>query len=75
MNVTPNWLELWVFLCFRIQREGPLLLSLHQFKETFSYHRRLGKGHVSPLMIAWGGGRVKSLKWAAVLSLRRLEVV
>lgn len=49
-----TWLELWVFLCFRVQREGPRL-SLHQFKETCSCHRRLGKGHVSPLMMAWGG--------------------
>lgn len=51
-----TWLELWVFLCFREQREGPLL-SLHQCKETFSYHRGLGKSCVSPVMIAWGGGR------------------
>lgn len=49
-----TWLELWVFLCFRVQREGPRL-SLHQFKETCSCHRRLGKGRVSPLMMAWGG--------------------
>lgn len=53
-----TWLELWVFLCFRVQRERPLFF-LHQYKETISYHRRLGKGHVSPLMIAWGGGRVE----------------
>lgn len=54
-----TWLELWVFLCFRVQREGPLLLSLHQCKETFSYHRGLGKGHVSLLMIARGGDSVE----------------
>lgn len=35
--------------------EGGAPPSLHQFKETFSYHRRLGKGHVSPLMIAGVG--------------------
>lgn len=67
-----TWLELWVFLCFRVQREGPLLLFLHQCKETFSYHRGLGKGPVSLLMIARGGDS-KSLKWAAALSLGRLE--
>lgn len=54
-----TWLELWVFLCFGVQREGPLLLSLHQCEKTFSYHRGLGKGHASPLTIAGGASRAR----------------
>lgn len=52
LNVSPHGWSSGFFLCFRVEREGPLLHSLHQCKETFSYLRGLGKGHATPLMTA-----------------------
>lgn len=47
-----------VFLCFRVQREGPLR-SLHQFKETFFLSQKTWKRPCLPCNGCWGGAELR----------------
>lgn len=49
-----TWWELWFSFVSECRGRGPSVPCTNS-RRLFSYHRRLGKGHVSPVMVAGVG--------------------